>query len=115
MDRVPTADVQEVRHGKWIKDNFNNTICSECKQYTIENEDGYPIVELKEYKPFYCPNCGAKMDADSALTNIYNCETCKNLCCDSNYPCLHCISCERNTSCEQGIKKWLESEAESEN
>ena len=28
------------------------------------------------------------------------------------YPCRHCIGCENSSSCEQGIKKWLESEAE---
>lgn len=32
----------------------------------------------------------------------------------SSYPCRHCISCERNTSCEQGIKQWLESEADND-
>lgn len=33
----------------------------------------------------------------------------------SNYPCRHCIGCESNIDCEQGIRKWLESEAENEN
>ena len=62
IDSMPAADVQEVRHGKWIKDEFGDIICSECKQYPIENEDGYPIQELKDYTPLFCPNCGAKME-----------------------------------------------------
>lgn len=52
-----TADVQEVRHGKWIKEHFISEsdefyhTCSNCN------------MELKEtYLDNYCPNCGAKMD-----------------------------------------------------
>lgn len=63
----PTADVQEVRHGKNVTpfhpaDEF---ICSECgiafkemSEYIIEDDD---------YREFYfkfCPNCGAKMDKE---------------------------------------------------
>lgn len=62
IDDQPTADVQEVKHGKWIKDEYSDTVCSCCKQYVAENEDGYPIQELKDYTPSFCPNCGAKMD-----------------------------------------------------
>ena len=47
---APTADVQEVRHGKWIisSDGYY-PYCSECWK------------EPKEISEF-CPNCGAKMD-----------------------------------------------------
>lgn len=51
---TPTADVVEVRHGRWLfhdTDENDMTIvkCSECgrKRYFGAN---------------YCPNCGAKMD-----------------------------------------------------
>lgn len=58
IDNMPTADVMEVRHGRWSPVSFGIGICttkyrcSICKQY--ENVD-------RPYK--YCPNCGAQMDA----------------------------------------------------
>ena len=78
IDNQPTADVREVRHGEWIakkRGKYKNyfSVCSLC---------GHQILNdfIKESK--YCPNCGAKMQDDSVLTNIYNCEACKKLCCD---------------------------------
>lgn len=47
------ADVEPVRHGRWIECNYGLTFeCSECK-YPTE----YSLTD-------YCPNCGAKMDGD---------------------------------------------------
>ena len=53
IDEHPTADVQEVRHGKWIinSDGYY-PYCSECGK------------EPKEMSEF-CPHCGAKMDKES--------------------------------------------------
>lgn len=52
----PAADVQPVKHGRWIWDNspeFDNPYgsykCSECN-------------ERQSFKENYCPNCGAKMN-----------------------------------------------------
>lgn len=58
---VPTADVVEVKHGKWeIKqDDYDceYMMCSVCK------EEFYPVdVDIVDTTPNYCPNCGAKMD-----------------------------------------------------
>lgn len=61
----PTADVQEVRHGKNVTpfhpaDEF---ICSECG-IAFKDISEY-IIEDDVYREFYfkfCPNCGAKMD-----------------------------------------------------
>ena len=57
----PTADVQEVRHGKWIYDGSDigwaNYKCSSCGECFVL-ESGTP--QENEYN--YCPNCGAKMD-----------------------------------------------------
>lgn len=55
VNSMPTADVQEVRHGKWEQENDIFT-CSEC---------GYQF-ECEGYTQFfnYCPNCGAKMDGE---------------------------------------------------
>jgi hypothetical protein len=49
----PAADVEPVRHGKWIEDLYaekcGDAYCSECNHFDWSN--------LK-----YCSNCGAKMD-----------------------------------------------------
>lgn len=67
ITKQPTADVMEVKHGKWIvpsgaikifEDRY--VICSECNVMI-------PVVkELDRY--WYCPNCGAKMDGKD--TNV---------------------------------------------
>lgn len=54
IDRIPAADVQEARHGKWeeIRDAYGQLegwMCKECGR------------EMKA-KVNYCPKCGAKMD-----------------------------------------------------
>ena len=48
---IPTADVQEVRHGKWEKSLFAQDFfrCSLCS-----------AVWNRKFE--YCPHCGAKMD-----------------------------------------------------
>lgn len=58
-----TADVQEVRHGKWIYDgsdigwaNYKCSFCGEC----FVLEAGTP--QENEYN--FCPHCGAKMDKE---------------------------------------------------
>jgi rubrerythrin len=50
LDRVPAADVVEVRHGRWEDTEFG-WLCPLCKKAVC----GYN-------KPNYCPSCGAKMD-----------------------------------------------------
>ena len=52
IEKIPTADVAEVRHGCWKQVRYteaNLYLCSECD-----------ATEYKCHK--YCPNCGAKMD-----------------------------------------------------
>lgn len=58
---APTADVVEVRHGKWfLLDECANegVYCSVCHKKVYRKE--YANQKLKSP---YCPNCGAKMDA----------------------------------------------------
>lgn len=50
---LPAADVQPVRHGRWLWRSFN-IMCSEC--------DFMPYFDSTEPLYPYCPNCGAKMD-----------------------------------------------------
>lgn len=56
---MSTADVQEVKHGKWIQNQYHKNIyrCSECGR-RIQDENNNPL----EHFP-YCP-CGAKMDLE---------------------------------------------------
>ena len=62
--RTPTADVQEVRHGRWILPQKKGCVtydevaykeCSECGEVTF-------LAKTKYSQMNYCQNCGAKMD-----------------------------------------------------
>ena len=64
VEHLPTADVQEVRHGKNITkikpvDEFE---CSECGFICEICENIYydDCICHREYNPEFCPNCGAK-------------------------------------------------------
>ncbi len=55
IDSIPSADVRENIHGRWILDVYDNSVtCDKCGccMYLddIMNGDGY-----------FCPNCGADM------------------------------------------------------
>jgi hypothetical protein len=58
FDEFPAADVAQVVHGRWIKDDFlsddvnNAEKCSQCGE----------LIGWFGNLPNYCPNCGAKMD-----------------------------------------------------
>lgn len=58
INAMPTADVEEVRHGKW--DVWGDRhCCSECSQWALFDE--YEHIEILSY---FCPKCGAKMDKE---------------------------------------------------
>lgn len=73
LQSLPAADVQEVKHGKWIRDDDQDGWrCSECGHATNErilkwyqeiNGDTCNIC-YQSAKPFYCSRCGAKMDLE---------------------------------------------------
>ena len=55
LREIPAADVELVRHGRWIKQELapsKKLFCSECS-----------LVKPK-WGNNYCPGCGAKMDAE---------------------------------------------------
>lgn len=61
INEQPIADVQEVKHGEWLKPSNDSVdskqwICSECKGLT---ETAYYCGHCY-YN--YCPNCGARME-----------------------------------------------------
>lgn len=59
IDSVPAADVQPVRHGRWLLIEYpygqKTYICSECK-----NDDWWNG-RYAYGDEHYCPNCGANM------------------------------------------------------
>ena len=61
IDRIksaPTADVVEVRHGEWVK---NESVADVCGEYRC-SLCGFMYCEADpKYPPYkYCPECGAK-------------------------------------------------------
>lgn len=69
INNVPTADVQEVRYGRWrlnLLDNFKKVecTCTHCGWSFIDNSDSY--VDISDFE--YCPHCGAKMDGENEQT-----------------------------------------------
>ena len=80
LESQPTADVQAVRHGKWIEDKETGSLtCSECGHFTDEiigdmieaDEDISLALEIpqktiihRSMNPIYCSKCGAKMDGE---------------------------------------------------
>lgn len=52
INESPTIDAEPVRHGKWIPWKYHNGFrCDKCNE-PVDNKHNY------------CPNCGAKMDAE---------------------------------------------------
>jgi hypothetical protein len=79
MDFIARADVQKIKHGKWIEDGYCDIpcVCSCCgaeAQYTstfketleYDCEENLCSTEYEETRKYirtpFCPNCGAKMD-----------------------------------------------------
>jgi hypothetical protein len=57
---LDNSDVVEVVHGRWIWKN-GKCFCSACSKLG-ESKQVYQDGTVDEYP--YCPNCGAKMDAE---------------------------------------------------
>ncbi len=58
IDSAPAVDAEPVRHGRWfIKVNaIDRTFtCNKCRKWIIPTTNALMN---------YCPNCGAKMDAE---------------------------------------------------
>ena len=62
-DFPPAADVVQVVHGRWIDDGTEfGCQCSECGKTLDDYVAPTEYASLNEI-PNFCPNCGAKMDA----------------------------------------------------
>jgi hypothetical protein len=60
FDEFPTADVEPVRHGRWVgRLGLFQGECSACGYRTYDKTADW----ARKYWT-YCPNCGAKMDLE---------------------------------------------------
>lgn len=65
INAIPAADVVEVRHGRWIKDDeTGEPICSVCHSGKPTRAVCSSVIEhkLNNHEIRYCYYCGAKMD-----------------------------------------------------
>lgn len=54
-DFATFADVQPVRHGRWVVDEHGYLRCDLCGEVCLRNDIGIYV------KSWYCPECGADM------------------------------------------------------
>lgn len=69
VENIPTADVAEVKHGRWIdrySEKYDNHLyeCSECRKKALYDTRGDELGSIKTTQVLspVCPWCGAKMD-----------------------------------------------------
>lgn len=67
LDKQPTVDAKPVRYGRWIKmtgmlppEYHGHYCCSECEWHMKGLRNSW----TREEELLYCPNCGARMEAD---------------------------------------------------
>ena len=58
---MPAADVTPIQRGWW---NDGNPYCPICRKDKFR---GLDADVWADWKPDYCPNCGAKMDAQNIM------------------------------------------------
>ena len=61
LKSLPSADVEPVRHGRWIDEtfSFSRPRCSVCGELCIGlHAFSYVLTD-------YCPHCGARMDGEA--------------------------------------------------
>lgn len=58
VNLMPTADVQEVRYGKWVEQLDGTHYCSYCGRDATYTFDGNEVCGIK------CTYCGATMDKE---------------------------------------------------
>lgn len=66
IDQQPTADVEEVRHGKWIYEGYHTMMghafqCSVCERWMFTDFPKHVVEEQP-----YC-HCGAKIESVEGL------------------------------------------------
>jgi ribosomal protein L37AE/L43A len=64
MSKIPTADVVEVKHGYWVRQEKMvdgkvqaEAVCSNCGRDVV-----YQVIDNRWQFENYCPHCGTNMD-----------------------------------------------------
>lgn len=65
LNQFPSADVAQVRHGRWGSNGIPDSMLSACSVCGFG---------CGAYSFQYCPNCGARMDALSNLAELEDAE-----------------------------------------
>ena len=68
IDDAPTADVQLVKHGRWIRSDDQCWLTCPFCDTDVDVSCGAPFfyVDNDEVSHInFCPNCGARMDGDN--------------------------------------------------
>lgn len=59
-----SAEVEPVKHGRWREYNYPGQECVYCSACKTEYyPDDLIVIGVNDY-PYYCPNCGARMDLE---------------------------------------------------
>ncbi len=70
IEAAPTIEAEPVKRGKWIYDNqfhWYRASCSECGYKRVTD------IKAEKWNGWkYCPNCGAKMDAEEGEAHEQN-------------------------------------------
>lgn len=66
----PTVDAEPVRHGKWIYGNDFHWYTASCNECGYQRRTDIKADRWNQWN--YCPNCGAKMDAEQEKQNDRN-------------------------------------------
>ena len=71
---LPSAEVEPVKHGRWIvvSDGYGNSEATACICECSECKDTIWVYKKSDRKWKYCPNCGAKMDAEEGEPHEQN-------------------------------------------
>lgn len=65
IHNMPAADVAPVRHGRWIRPHWKNSVsCADCSECGAEAHHAEYRGVQKYYN--FCPACGALMDKKEA-------------------------------------------------
>lgn len=61
LDYIPTADVEEVKHGEWVHTSRGFDVSGDYECSVCQSPSGIKhFYNGKKYS--FCPDCGAKMD-----------------------------------------------------
>ena len=60
--KLPTTDAEPVRHGKWIYGNDFHWYTASCNRCGYQRRTDIKADRWNQWN--YCPNCGARMDAE---------------------------------------------------